>query len=207
MARKPVAAVVVALGMAFASPALAATEFPLRGVTVEKEVIVAATPDEAWNAFTGDVSGWWDHHFSEKPVKLVIDRVPGGGFFEIFDEEGHGVKHAEVIWAEPGKTLKMRGPLGFSGAAVDFVHTFTFTPDPAGTKIRLTLNASGQLDDEGVAALERAWDHFLVKQFQAYIAAGKHRECPVRARSTWAAAGTSCRGRSASIARRKPPPT
>jgi uncharacterized protein YndB with AHSA1/START domain len=152
-----------------------AVEFPVRGITLEKEVPIAAPPDEAWNAFTGDVSGWWDHTFSGKPRKLVIDRLPGGGFWEIFDAEGHGVKHAEILWAEPGKVLKMRGPLGFSGKAVDLVHTFRFEPDGAGTKILFTLNALGQLDDLDVAALEQVWEHFLVERFQAHVAAGKHR--------------------------------
>lgn len=154
----------------------AAETFALRGVTIEKEVVVAAPPDEAWNAFTGDVSAWWDHTFSGNPERLVIDRIAGGGFWEYFDAEGHGVQHAEIIWAEPGKILKMRGPLGFSGKALDLVHTFRFSPDPGGTKIHLTLNAMGQLDDEGVAAMEAVWDHFLVERFQAHIAAGKHRK-------------------------------
>jgi uncharacterized protein YndB with AHSA1/START domain len=164
----------LALG-SIVSVAAAATEFPLRGVTIEKEIVVSASPEEAWNAFTGDISGWWDHHFSEKPAKLVIDRVPGGGFWEIFDDAGHGVKHAEVIFADPGNVLKMRGPLGFSGKAVDLVHTFTFAADPAGTKVHLTLHAAGQVDDEAVAALEAVWDHFLVARYKAHVDAGKHR--------------------------------
>ena len=152
-----------------------AVEFALRGITLEKEVVVAAPPLEAWNAFTGDVSAWWDHTFSPAPAKLVIDRKPGGGFWEIFDADGHGVKHAEILWAEPGKTLKMRGPLGFSGKAVDLMHTFRFEPAEGGTRIHLTLNALGQLDDDGVAALDQVWDHFLVERFQAHVASGAHR--------------------------------
>ncbi|MFN8179676.1 MAG: SRPBCC domain-containing protein [bacterium] len=148
-------------------------EFTVRAVTIEKDVVVAAAPLPAWNAFTGDVSPWWDHHFMEKPYKLVIDRKPGGGFWELFDKEGHGVKHAEVIVADPGKLLRLRGPLGFSGKAVDLVQSFEFTADPKGTKIHFTLNALGQLDDEGIAALDRVWDHFL-QRYQEYVAAGKH---------------------------------
>lgn len=149
-------------------------EFPVRGVTIEKEVVVEAPPLEAWNAFTGDVSGWWDHHFSPKPERLVIDREAGGGFWEIFDKQGHGVKHAEIIFSDPGKELRMRGPLGFSGKAVDLVHTFKFTAEGEGTRVSLTLNALGQLDDEGIAALDGVWNHFLAS-YQAYVAAGKHR--------------------------------
>jgi uncharacterized protein YndB with AHSA1/START domain len=159
---------------AAASAAAEPQEFPFRTATIEKEITVAAPPLEAWNAFTGDVSGWWDHHFSEKPLRLVIDRKPGGAFWEIFDKEGHGVKHAEVIYADPGKELRMRGPLGFSGMAVDLVMSFHFQAEGEGTKVHFTLNALGQLDGEAVQALDRVWDHFL-GNYQAYVAAGQHK--------------------------------
>lgn len=151
--------------------AAAPAEFAIRGVTLHKETVVPAPPAEAWDLFTGDVSAWWDHTFSGKPLRLVIDRKPGGGFWEIFDEAGHGVKHAEILWAEPGKVLKMRGPLGFSGKAVDLVHTFVFSAEGEGTKVSLTLNALGQLGDEDVAALDQVWDHFLIARYAAHVSA------------------------------------
>ena len=168
-----------ALALAPGRVAADVTEFPVRGVTLVKELTVPVPPAEAWDLFTGDVSGWWDHTFSGKPYRLVIDRTVGGGFWEYFDAEGHGVKHAEIQWAEPGKVLKMRGPLGFSGKAVDLVHTFVFAPDGpdgAGTRITLTLNALGQLDEDGVAALDQVWDHFLLERYRGYVLARADRK-------------------------------
>lgn len=171
--RCAVAALALIVVAAGAPPARAGevTEFPLRGITLTKEVVVPVPPAEAWDLFTGDVSAWWDHTFSGKPHRLVIDRKPGGGFWEIFDEAGHGVKHAEVLWADPGKVLKLRGPLGFSGKAVDLMHTFVFAAEGSGTKVSLTLNALGQLDDDGVAALDRVWDHFLIERYATHVSA------------------------------------
>ena len=37
--------------------------------------MVPGTPESAWDEFTGDVSGWWDHTHSEKPAELVIDLI------------------------------------------------------------------------------------------------------------------------------------
>ena len=34
-----------------------------------------------------------------------IEPRPGGGFIEIFDDEGNGVLHATVIYADRGKLL------------------------------------------------------------------------------------------------------
>ena len=59
----------------------------------------------AYALVTGDVSGWWDHTFSENPLRLYVDARPGGGFYEIFDEAGNGVEHARVIFARPGEKL------------------------------------------------------------------------------------------------------
>lgn len=45
-------------------------------------------PEAIYDAVTGDISGWWDHSFSEKPARFYIEPKPGGGFWEIFDESG-----------------------------------------------------------------------------------------------------------------------
>ena len=46
--------------------------------------------------------------------------------------------------------------------ALDLVHTFTFEArDDGGTKVSLVLHGAGQIDDEGIDALDRVWDHFL----------------------------------------------
>ncbi|MCW8804045.1 MAG: hypothetical protein OQK57_06570, partial [Ignavibacteriaceae bacterium] len=57
----------------------------------EKEVTLPGTPEIIFDAVTGDISGWWDHSFSENPKKFYIEPKPGGGFWEIFDDEGNGV--------------------------------------------------------------------------------------------------------------------
>ena len=51
-----------------------------------KEVILPGTPEQIFNVATGDISGWWDHSFSETPKKLFIEAKPRGGFWEIFDD-------------------------------------------------------------------------------------------------------------------------
>ncbi len=53
-----------------------------------------------------DTNDWWDHSFAENPEKLFIEARPGGGFYEIFDTQGNGARHATVIYAERGKMLR-----------------------------------------------------------------------------------------------------
>jgi hypothetical protein len=139
---------------------------------VQQELVLPASPDDA---ATGDISGWWDHSFSEHPKKLYIEAKPGGPFYEIFDDAGNGVLHATVIYADRGKWIRFTGPLGFSGQAVTFVTTFDFLPDPAGTKLRLTCNVSGEIADGQDKIVDAVWHHFLFERLKPYIESGAYK--------------------------------
>ena len=143
----------------------------------EKKLTVPGTPEVIYDAITGDISGWWDHTFSESPHAFYIDPKPGGGFYEIFNENGDGVLHATVIYAQRGKILRFDGPLGLSGKAIKMVHTYTFEPVGAdSTLLTLSVNASGEIEKNIPDIVKKVWDHFLFEQFKTYIEAGKHLE-------------------------------
>jgi uncharacterized protein YndB with AHSA1/START domain len=142
---------------------------------VQQELILPASPEAVYDAMTGDISGWWDHSFSQHPKRLFIEAKPGGGFWEIFDDAGNGVLHATVIYADRGKILRFTGPLGFSGQAVNFVITWEFLPDPAGTKLRLTCNVSGQIADGEDKTVDAVWHHFLVERLKPFIESGAYK--------------------------------
>lgn len=145
---------------------------------IQQEVVLAAKPDAVYDAVTGDISGWWDHHISEHPKKMYIEARPGGCFCEIFDDLGNGAQHAVVIYAERGKKLRFTGPLGFSGMAVDAVTTYEFLPDPVGTKLRVTMNIVGQIDEPTAQAVDAVWRHFLVERLKPYIDSGAYLRKP-----------------------------
>ena len=141
----------------------------------EKEVILPGSPEIIYDAISGDISGWWDHSFKEKPLKLYIEAKPGGGFWEIFDEEGNGALHATVIYAERGKMLRFNGPLGLSGKAIQLVCTYNF--EPAGndsTKLKLEVHGSGEMEDNTPGIVENVWEHFIFERFRPYINQVKH---------------------------------
>jgi hypothetical protein len=127
-------------------------------------------PEAVYDAITGDISGWWDHTFSEKPAKFYIDPKPGGGFYEIFDESGDGVLHATVIYAQRGKLLRLDGPLGLSGKAVTMVYTLSFGPQGAdSTKLSLEVHGSGEFEPTIPGIVESVWKHFLFDRFKPYV--------------------------------------
>src|SRR5262245_56111504 len=139
-------------------------------------VVLPGTPEEIFDAATGDITGWWDHTFSGKPKALVLEPKVGGHFIELFDDKGNGAQHAEVIYCERPKKIRFEGPLGLSGTAVDLVCTYSF--EAVGTdSTRMTVSASGAgaVDAAMGPMVEGVWRHFLIERFKPYILAGKHK--------------------------------
>ena len=142
---------------------------------VQQELVLPASPTDVYDAATGDISGWWDHSFSEHPKKLYIEAKPGGGFYEIFDDAGNGALHATVIYADRGKKIRFTGPLGLSGQAITLVTTYEFLPDPAGTKMRVTCDVSGEISDGEDKIVDAVWHHFIFERFKPYIESGAYK--------------------------------
>jgi uncharacterized protein YndB with AHSA1/START domain len=136
---------------------------------VEQEIVLPASPDAVFDAVTGDISGWWDHSFSQKPRKLYIEPRPGGGFYEIFNDAGDGALHATVIFAERGKRLRFVGPFGFSGQPVQLVVTYSFMPDPQGTRFHVTCSGAGPFPEGSDQQIDAVWHHFLFERLKPYI--------------------------------------
>lgn len=137
--------------------------------SIKHVLTLPVTPEQAYDAMTGDISGWWDHSFSGKPAKLFIEARPGGGFYEILDDSGDGVLHATVIYAQRGKLLRFEGPLGFSGKAAQFVTTYAYEADAGGCTVTVTVNASGAIEPGWDKTIDAAWHHFLFEQLKPYV--------------------------------------
>lgn len=143
------------------------------------DVVLPAPPTEIYDALTGDITGWWDHSFSEKPYRLYIEAKPGGGFFEIFGPDGDGARHATVIYAERGKKLRLDGPLGLSGQAVSLVTTYDLAPaGPGATRLAVSVRGAGDMDERTPGIVEQVWKHFIVERFKPYVESGAHRKAP-----------------------------
>ena len=150
----------------------------LSGFAFEKTVEYPVPPSELFDAMTGDVSGWWDHHFSDEPHAMTIEPRPGGGFYEMYDGAGNGILHATVTHANRGKFLGFTGPLGLAalGGPVDMVHSFTFEEIESGTRLKLSVHGAGELPKGIGGVVSNVWDHFLVEQLLPYVEDGRHRQ-------------------------------
>lgn len=164
----------VIAGSRFGGPAPGpADEFVPAGFSFTIERTVPGTPQEIYDALTGDISGWWDHSVSRNPARLYIEPRPGGGFYETFDDSGDGVRHAVVTAAERGVMLRFEGPLGLAGNAIQMVHTYELERvAESSTRLKVSVHAAGEVQEGWPEAVEGVWHHFIDERFVPYVEAG-----------------------------------
>lgn len=134
-----------------------------------RTVTLPASPDSVWSVITGDLLPWWDHHASEHPRRLYLEPELGGCFCEIFDEEGNGVRHAEVTYVRRGETIVFEGPLGLMGNALHMVTTYQLEAEGDSTRMLVEIHGAGEVREGWPAAIGRAWSHFLEERLKPYM--------------------------------------
>lgn len=159
----------------WAQPAIVDQPHATFSVTVT--VRVPGTPEEVYDALTGDISGWWDHTFHPDAARFFIDARPGGGFFEYFDPEGqNGVRHGVVTFAQRGKKLVYIGQLGFLGTGAHITVSYDLRSlDQDMTELTAKATYVGEIQEGWREAKARVWSHFFEDRFKTYMEAGCHK--------------------------------
>jgi hypothetical protein len=147
------------------------TNEPMVAFSFSVTTDMAGTPEEVFDAATGDITPWWDHTMSGKPLKMYVEPKPGGAFMEIFNEKGDGVRHAVVTGVERGKFIRLEGPMGLAGYALFLVTTWNFEPaeTEGRTQVTISVRGSGEVQEGWPELIERTWHHFLVECLKPYL--------------------------------------
>lgn len=156
-----------------------AADVPTGSFGFELGLTLPGPPARIYDTITGDISGWWDHSMSEHPLRLEVEPKPGGGFWEIFDASGDGVRHAVVTYARRPQVLRFEGPLGLTGHAIHMVTTYNLAAAGSdSTRLTLTVRAAGEVDPSWPAVVEQTWRHFLFDRLRPHVEAGKPNGAP-----------------------------
>jgi uncharacterized protein YndB with AHSA1/START domain len=139
-------------------------------LVIESVVTADRPPDEMYRILTKP-GLWWDgaHTYSGSAANLKLDARAGGCFCE---KVGRGtVEHGRVIYADPGKLLRLDAALGpLQEMAVTGILTFKLEPDAAGTRITMTYRVAGGFSLPGTR-LAPAIDQVMTGQLQRLAAA------------------------------------
>jgi uncharacterized protein YndB with AHSA1/START domain len=146
------------------------------GFAVKHEVVIKASPGPVYDALTVKVGSWWnpEHTFSHDAKNLSIAAVPGGCFCERFPDSG-GVQHMTVVYASPGKALRMTGAIGpLQGLGLAGSMTWDLAKSEAGTKLVVTYGIGGYMAGgfEKIAPIVDAVIGEQVGRFKAFVETG-----------------------------------
>lgn len=137
-----------------ASPAAAEVKSATdAGFEVSRTAIINATPMQIYQAL-GLPSRWWSkaHTYSGDSGNLTMAVTAGGCFCEKNPVNGAAIEHARVVYAQPGRMLRLRGSLGpLQAEAVTGTLTWELKAVPGGTEVRQTYVVGGYV--RGGAAL------------------------------------------------------
>jgi uncharacterized protein YndB with AHSA1/START domain len=136
------------------------------GFEVRETVHVAAAPDKAYAALLLPAR-WWgsDHTFSRNADNLKLDARAGGCWCETLPDGG-SAEHLRVVFAAPGKALRLRGALGpLQGMGVEGAMTWSLKASGTGTDISVSYAVGGFAKD-GFDDLSKGVDHVLGEQIE-----------------------------------------
>ena len=133
---------------------------------------VPADPAATWAALIAP-QNWWNkaHTFSGDSANLYLDAQGGGCFCEKVPlkdgapgTRGGSVAHMRVVYADPGKALRMVGSLGpLQSEALTGTLTISLKPDGAGTRIVMEYVVGGYMRYK-VEEIAPAVDKVLAEQ-------------------------------------------
>jgi uncharacterized protein YndB with AHSA1/START domain len=146
------------------------------GFTIKSTWMIKASPDEVYKRLMNNVGDWWNpqHTWSRDAHNLSIEPKINGCFCEKLPNNG-GVRHLEIVYLDPGKTVRFSGGLGpFQSMAVTGVLTIQLTPGDGITRLSLVYTVGGYFE-KGLDTIAPSADLMLKEQFtrlQSYVETG-----------------------------------
>jgi uncharacterized protein YndB with AHSA1/START domain len=115
-------------------------------------VVTINKPPAAVYAALGRPATWWDsgHSWSGDAKNMTLNLRVGGCFCESLPATRGGVEHGRVVFASPGKQLRLQAALGpLQAEAVTGTLTWTLKPVDGGTEVTNTYVVGGMMRGGG----------------------------------------------------------
>jgi uncharacterized protein YndB with AHSA1/START domain len=145
-------------------------------VIARAEVLVEATPQEAFHLFTDEIALWWrrDSRYWNDPARAVSIRIEpgvGGRFLELYEDDEHFELGRVTAW-EPGERLAFTWTQANWPDGVDTEVEVTFAPARAATRVSVAHSGLEALGAEAVAGYGAGWEE-LLGWFAGHAGAGR----------------------------------
>jgi uncharacterized protein YndB with AHSA1/START domain len=141
--------------------------FPVRGMRIQIEIHLDATPEQVFNALTTGVALWWDakHLESKKLARdLILEPRLGGRFYETWEDpptDKDGALLGNVIQIHKWQIIKIAGYFGLEEHCAHGVVSIRLVRCKTGTNLRFQHDAVGELSDGLICKTRTAWHDLL----------------------------------------------
>jgi uncharacterized protein YndB with AHSA1/START domain len=133
-------------------------EQEVKTLAIVKEIQIDAPIEIAFEAMLEEI-GPASQMPDGKPFPMVIEPWPGGRWYrDLGNNTGHFWGHVQVI--KPPTLLELCGPMFMSFPGVNHVQ-YRLTASDAGTKLKLTHRAMGQIPPEVYEGAGQGWEYGL----------------------------------------------
>lgn len=141
--------ILIAFALSLSAPAAAEiVDVAANGFEIRQQVRIAAAPEKVWDALIVPAR-WWsgDHSFSGSAANITIDPRVGGCWCETLPNGG-GVRHMEITYIAPPKSLVFHGALGpFYNLAAEGALSYALAANGAETDVTVLFRAGGYVKD------------------------------------------------------------
>ena len=115
------------------------------GFETNNVAMIAAPPEHVY-AMLGEPARWWNknHTYSGDATNLSQQLRAGGCFCETIPADGATIEHGRVVYAQPGKSLRIHGALGpLQQEGAMGALTWALKPVAGGTEVTQTYVVGG----------------------------------------------------------------
>lgn len=128
------------------------------------EVPIAAAPKKVWSMLIDPTA--WFYFDPERRGKHTLQLKPGGQWTAVHPD-GSSMFFGQVSYIEPGKLLRIAGPLALTHLPVTSVIIFELQPQEDGkaTLLRIGTRISGAMDGDVKKRMQGGWKQ-LFQQFK-----------------------------------------
>jgi len=145
-------------------------------VIANAEVVVEATPEDAFRLFTDEMALWWrrDGRYWNDPERAVSIRLEpgvGGRFLELYEDDESFELGRVTAW-EPGERLAVTWVQSDWPTGVDTLVEVTFAAAGGGTRVSVAHSGFEALGEPPRAGYAAGWAE-LLGWFRDQAAAGR----------------------------------
>jgi len=125
-----------------------------------QEAAITAAPAKVWSSVTNP-NAWFFFNPDPATRPKHTFALRAGGQWISESKDGNSALMATVLLIEPGKLLRLSGPLGLSHLPLTTVVIFELTPQGSGTLLKVGMRSCGYMDAEVEKRYAGAWQRLL----------------------------------------------